>query len=396
MNEFTNVQKNEDIVKPSFTTTLEKFINTENNGSPYSDRIKKDFTRAIMAFEKYQTESHQVQQHVKPQNQIVEKQTSDSMNMMSITAPVRTGLEMIDGKYIYKVNMSQYQAQKPSKDYYDFDDIEFDIASHIESGKNLLLEGHSGIGKTQKVHEECAKRKIKLVTLMCNEGTKLSDLKGHRELEGDLTPYMLGVLPTAIEIANQDGVCVLYIDELGLLTAQIQGLLNETLDFRRAVTIESLGKTYQLNPEAKLIVIATTNPSTYGGRNPINADLNSRFDVRVMRNPTVDETEKIVDWTNIPSNLKKGLLGMYEQLVSASLSKELDYTLSPRDIDTMVEQLKINFKVTGEPVTEDDSMFDTKAFKSVVKYIYAKYRSEPDSHKETVKKIIQSCTNIIV
>ena len=145
---------------------------------------------------------------------------------------------------------------------------------------------------------------------------------------------------------------------------------------------------------AKLIVIASTNPSSYGGRNPINGDLNSRFDVKVVANPTVDQVEKIVDWGNIPDNLRKGMLAMYEQLASASHTDEVDYTYSPRDLDGNIQQLINNFKLTNEEISEDDSMFTTTAFTSIVNHIYAKFRAEPDSHKRTVTKIIRSCTSI--
>lgn len=387
MNE-SNVQTNNDFSKPNgFDTMLDKYLQTGNDGSPYSDRMQKDFRRAITGFKNF----------VQTNTPVNETQYEEpKVNMMSVNQPLRTGLEMVNGKYIYKIDQNSYNAVAPTKEYKDYDDLSFDIASHIESGHNLLIEGHSGIGKTQKIHEECAKRGIKLITLMCNEGTKLSDLKGHKELEGDITPYMLGVLPTAIEIANTEGQVVIYIDELGLLSPQMQGVLNETLDFRKSVTIESIGMTYKLEEKAKLIVIASTNPSTYGGRNPINPDLNARFNVRELRSPTVDEVETIVSWDGVPENLKKGILGMYEQLVSASHTREVDYTFSPRDLDNLVEQLLVNFKITQEIVSEDDSMFETKAFKRIVQYIYSKYRAEPDSHRETVAKIIASCTNITI
>jgi hypothetical protein len=397
----------------NFSELMEMFLQKGNEGAPYSERMQKDMRRTLTGFKaslsKPKTETTvnvpQVNQMTPQTVQVECKPTLQSQveEVAVSTPPPVTRMqdtdaryEIVNGRAIYPTDPDEYMTKAPEKQYVDYGGLDFEIRSHIESGRNLLIEGHSGIGKTQKVEEISAELNIPKVTLMCNEGTKISHIKGHIEMDGTMTPFRLGALPTAIECANKHPtkMCIIYIDELALLTQQMQGILNETLDFRKSVTIENLGITYKLEEGAKLIVIASTNPSSYGGRNPINGDLNSRFDVKVVANPTVDQVEKIVDWGNIPDNLRKGMLGMYEQLASASHTDEVDYTYSPRDLDGNIQQLIDNFKLTNEEISEDDSMFTTTAFTSVVNHIYAKFRAEPDSHKRTVAKIIRSCTSI--
>ena len=408
----------DDIVKTDKTLSFEKvvdlFLQTGNEGQPYSERMQKDMSRTILSFQKFLTkpkteepkvEVPQVNQMTPQMLQVeCEPTLRPQVAEIAIATPppltrmqdTDTRYEIVNGRAIYPTVPDEYMTKAPEKQYVDYGGLDFEVRSHIESGRNLLIEGHSGIGKTQKVEEISAELGIPKVTLMCNEGTKISHIKGHIEMDGSMTPFRLGALPTAIECANKHPtkMCIIYIDELALLTQQMQGILNETLDFRKSVTIENLGITYKLEEGAKLIVIASTNPSSYGGRNPINGDLNSRFDVKVVANPTVDQVEKIVDWGNVPDNLRKGLLGMYEQLASASHTDEVDYTYSPRDLDGNIQQLIDNFKLTNEEINEDDSMFNTTAFTAIVNHIYAKFRAEPDSHKRTVAKIIRSCTAI--
>lgn len=402
----------DDIVKTDKTLSFEKvvdlFLQTGNEGQPYSERMQKDMSRTILSFQKFLTKPKTEEPKAEvpavnvPQvNQMTPQVLQVSQQHESAKAPKQqveqdTRYEIVNGRAIYPTVPDEYMTKAPEKQYVDYGGLDFEIRSHIESGRNLLIEGHSGIGKTQKVEEISAELGIPKVTLMCNEGTKISHIKGHIEMDGSMTPFRLGALPTAIECANKHPtkMCIIYIDELALLTQQMQGILNETLDFRKSVTIENLGITYKLEEGAKLIVIASTNPSSYGGRNPINGDLNSRFDVKVVANPTVDQVEKIVDWGNVPDNLRKGMLGMYEQLASASHTDEVDYTYSPRDLDGNIQQLIDNFRLTNEEINEDDSMFNTTAFTAIVNHIYAKFRAEPDSHKRTVAKIIRSCTAI--
>ena len=381
----------------NFSELLEMFLQKGNEGAPYSERMQKDMRRTITGF-KTSLGSPKTTVKVPQVNQMTPQtvQVECKPTLQPQVEDTDARYEIVNGRAIYPINPDEYMTKAPEKQYVDYGGLDFEIRSHIESGRNLLIEGHSGIGKTQKVEEISAELNIPKVTLMCNEGTKISHIKGHVEMDGSMTPFRLGALPTAIECANKHPtkMCIIYIDELALLTQQMQGILNETLDFRKSVTIENLGVTYKLNEGSKLIVIASTNPSSYGGRNPINGDLNSRFDVKVVANPTVEQVEKIVDWGEIPDNLRKGMLAMYEQLASASHTDEVDYTYSPRDLDGNIHQLIDNFKLTNEEISEDDSMFTTTAFTSIVSHIYAKFRAEPDSHKRTVAKIIRSCTSI--
>jgi MoxR-like ATPase len=159
-------------------------------------------------------------------------------------------------------------------------------------------------------------------------------------LKGESVEYLLGALPTAIEIANQHKSAILVLEELNALSPQMQKVLNQLLDWRRHVYIPELSKTYRLNNGIKLLIAATMNPSTYGGVFELNEDLKSRFAEYFIGYPETDTEKKILSVNELDEELVKKLtLLAYE----TRKSTELSYALSPRDL-ALFTQLYISYK----------------------------------------------------
>ena len=351
---------------------LKQFLETGNNGKPFSPRMQQDYGRAIKQFMAFGFKVPQTKQDL----------------IVSSYSKIPAGVENINGRLVYKVDPLDYECTPFEKKYIDMFGIKSRLDAHWKSGQPYLIEGEQGTGKTQVVREWCFENKIPLVTLLCNEGTKLSDIIGHPELDGDYTPYQLGALPRAIDVANQTGKCVLYIDELGLLTAPIQGSLNEALDNRRSVTIARLGLTYEVAKDAKLLIVASTNPVTYGGRNPLNADLNARFHVKVMPQLSADKYMQIVNTEGLDKEVVQALESTTMQLISAGKSNEVEYKFSPRDLDNIINQYKVDMQIYKE-----NGDINSTSFNIMCQTILAKYRAEPESNINTVKNILRSCCN---
>ena len=138
---------------------------------------------------------------------------------------------------------------------------------------NILIEADKGVGKTTLAYEVANKIGCHIISYSCSSGTREGDLRGRiMNINGLFQP---GILVQAVEIANKNGMCILYLDELNALEPELQKLLNPLLDDRRYINAN--GRMFKLNNNARLIIIATMNPSTYAGTSPLNEDLRSRF-----------------------------------------------------------------------------------------------------------------------
>ena len=73
---------------------------------------------------------------------------------------------------------------------------------------NLLLVGPKGIAKTLSVAAWAGKHHHPIVTFDCSEDVRRAQLIGMFTLRGDESPFILGPIPTAIEIANEVGSCM--------------------------------------------------------------------------------------------------------------------------------------------------------------------------------------------
>ena len=92
----------------------------------------------------------------------------------------------------------------------------------MKAGLPFLMEGEKGIGKTMAVVEACADDDTPLVSFSCSTGTTMGDIIGREHLHNGNSVFKLGVLPTAIKVANHFGKAVLYLDELNALDPEIQ------------------------------------------------------------------------------------------------------------------------------------------------------------------------------
>lgn len=237
---------------------------------------------------------------------------------------------------VYKVPTAEIEFDSflPTRwgvEYVQLSDEADELEAFILGGNNYLIEGDKGLGKTQAVHNICLKHGIAIVPLNCSEGTKIGDLVGRPQINEFGSYFQLGALPTAIEVANHFGRCVLYMDEFNAMPHQMQKATNSVADDRKSVTAN--GKIYKLKEGCKLSVIATMNPSTYAGVNSLTEDSRSRFVGSIWEYPTNDNLKKIIDWSTIPvDTVIEPLLTLTQNIHNLRLNSDVDYSLSPRDL----------------------------------------------------------------
>jgi len=213
--------------------------------------------------------------------------------------------------------------------------------------KNLLIKGPKGDGKSLSMVAFASATQTPLITQPCSENTKSKDLIGTPFIIGGDTPFVLGTMSTAIDIANEYGRAIIAFEEVNALTPQTQKQLNEFLDFRRSVSIPQIGRTYRLRPGASLWTVAMMNSSVYGGTYELNEDFRSRWIEADIGYPTISQELKIIEANvapheGMPPATFKEIIGQCVSIASQTRDKKnanFNYTLSTRDVVSLVETL---------------------------------------------------------
>jgi hypothetical protein len=197
----------------------------------------------------------------------------------------------------------------------------------------LILKGPKGAGKTINIEEWCAREGIPLIRENCNVGTDETNLLGSFGMEGDNVYFTLGALPTAVEVANEEGAAVLVLEEINTLRPQVQPMVFSLTDHRQSIDAASLGRRFSLLPDRNLWVVGTMNPG-YSGTYQLNEALRSRFNfVEVGYMPRAEELK-------ILENAFDGAVAAKERQLAARLltfaeesrTGGWDYALSTRDL----------------------------------------------------------------
>jgi MoxR-like ATPase len=238
-----------------------------------------------------------------------------------------------------------YEAYDPKNlrnwgDYVDTHSEKKELTNSMDKANfPFLIEGDKGIGKTLLVHSICRETNTPLVELRCSSGTKKRDLIGSPQIDVNGSYFELGVLPTAFEVANHFGKACLYIDEINACEHEVQKIFNPVLDGRKS--IRANGVEYRLDEGCKLCIVATMNPITYAGVNTLTEDLTSRFIGDVWAYPSKEELDLILDWKDIPiDTVRNPLLTMAQDTHSLRMKGDVEYVLSPRDIQQFIQRYK--------------------------------------------------------
>lgn len=261
---------------------------------------------------------------------------NDTMEKQFIESLKTTQGNTIDRTYKVPTAEIDYTNYMPSKwgvEYVQLSDEADELETCLLKGMNYLIEGDKGLGKTQLVHNLCFKHQLPIVPINCSEGTKIGDLIGRPQINEFGSYFQLGVLPTAIEVANRSDkkIAVLYMDEFNAMRHEIQKATNSITDNRRSIVAN--GKTYKLNDGVKLAVIATINPSTYAGVNTLTEDAKSRFIGATWEYPSSADMLRIIDWSDIPFlTVQEPMLTLVQNIHNLRINSDVEYSLSPRDV----------------------------------------------------------------
>jgi hypothetical protein len=199
---------------------------------------------------------------------------------------------------------------------------------------NILLTGAKGNGKSLLFAYLAEQNQLPYLSLDCSEETKERHLKGGFVAKNGSTPFVLGTVSNAIQVANEVGAAMLVFEELNALSPQRQKELNALTDFRKKIEIPELSWRLELNPGCKLFVTGTMNPSgPYGGTYELNEDLKSRFIEIDMPYPPPGAEKRILQEMSpegvvIPDEILQNLIAIARETRQEATA----YSLSPRDL----------------------------------------------------------------
>lgn len=212
------------------------------------------------------------------------------------------------------------------------------IYGHLAFNSPLLLKGPKGDGKSLSVISWGAANNIPIVIQECSEDTKKYDLQGSQSLIGDETIYVLGCIPTAIDVANEVGHCILLFEELNALTPQVQKQLNAVTDFRKESSLPAIGRTYRLKEGARIWVVGTMNPSTYAGSYDLNEDLKSRFEEIEVTYPAQEPEKKVIKAV-CGNTVQDAQIDLLIRFAKETRQQATGYALSTRDLVRLVNMV---------------------------------------------------------
>jgi DNA polymerase III delta prime subunit len=211
---------------------------------------------------------------------------------------------------------------------------------------NLLLNGPKGTGKSLLASYLAETLGIPYLSMDCSEETRERHFKGGFIAKSGETPFILGTVANAIKVANECGFAMLVLEELNSLPNQQQKLVNSFTDFRRKLEIPELSTRLELSPTAKLWVIATQNPTVYGGTNELNDDLRSRFTcIDIPYPPPEAEKEILMEMTgygktgSMGDPIQQQGLEMLVNIANQTRQGATSYSLSTRDLVELINLL---------------------------------------------------------
>lgn len=196
-----------------------------------------------------------------------------------------------------------------------------DALTIVSMGKNLLLKGPTGSGKTKLAETLAQALGQSVYSINCSVDLDAESLMGFKTLDYKEDKQVISFVPGPVTKAMTEGT-LLYIDEINMAKPETLPLINGVLDYRRRVTNPFTNEV--IKAERQFTVIAAINEG-YIGTVPLNEALKNRFNVVEVPYLQGDKLEELL---LSDSSLKdRKLIGRFVQLsadlISATQQGEL-------------------------------------------------------------------------
>lgn len=152
-------------------------------------------------------------------------------------------------------------------------DLLIDAISALSMGKNILLKGPTGAGKTKFAETLSSLFRQPMFNVNCSVDLDAESLMGFKTLAYEDGKQVIDFVPGPVTSAMNGGT-FLYIDEVNMAKPETLPLINGVLDYRRTVTNPFTNEI--ITAEEGFNVIAAINEG-YVGTVPLNEALKNRF-----------------------------------------------------------------------------------------------------------------------
>jgi len=232
------------------------------------------------------------------------------------------------------LKVSNDNFRPPALSFTDYAEI-LPFCEGLAFSEPLVLVGPAGVGKSIGLAHFAHKIESPLITYGCAEDSRRSHLVGNHIIRGGDSPFVLGAVTTAIEVANEMGKAILCFEEINALSPQTQKTLNGLLDYRQGLDVAEAGRSFKLKDGAKLWVTGTMNFSVYGGVYELNEDFKSRFEFLSVGYPNSTTELKLIKSEvadiKISDTEIKQIIQLAAETRKGSNKGVIDYAMSPRD-----------------------------------------------------------------
>lgn len=148
-----------------------------------------------------------------------------------------------------------------------------DAITALSMGKNILLKGPTGAGKTRFAETLSNLFQQPMFSINCSVDLDAEGLMGFKTLAYEDEKQVIEFVPGPVTSAMNNGT-FLYIDEINMAKPETLPLINGVLDYRRTVTNPFTNEI--ITAEKGFNVIAAINEG-YVGTVPLNEALKNRF-----------------------------------------------------------------------------------------------------------------------
>jgi len=206
-----------------------------------------------------------------------------------------------------RIGQPNYTAPEPT--------LVSDAIIALSLGKNVLLKGPTGAGKTRLAELLSYLFNRPMQAINCSVDLDAEALLGYKTLSYDAQNHAhIQFIPGPVEISMTEGH-FLYIDEINMAKAETLPILNGVLDHRKQVLNPFTSQTIRAKPQFG--VIAAINEG-YIGTTPLNEALQNRF--VVIEVPYLQD-EALFELLKVQSQLKdekllKGFIILSHDLLS--------------------------------------------------------------------------------
>lgn len=148
-----------------------------------------------------------------------------------------------------------------------------DAITALNMGKNVLLKGPTGAGKTKFAETLSQLFQQPMFSINCSVDLDAESLMGFKTLAYEEDKQVIEFVPGPVTSAMKNGT-FLYIDEINMAKPETLPLINGVLDYRRTVTNPFTNEI--ITAQDGFNVVAAINEG-YVGTVPLNEALKNRF-----------------------------------------------------------------------------------------------------------------------